>query len=186
MTLPPLATSVPFGVSEQAFPGATPSFHLSDNQFYETILEAPFNLLFWLHAQPFPLGTCRTIFLGQKSQLATKDDLLIADDLLDTLRANAKGCVGMAANMIGVKKNIIAFNDEGNYTVMFDPRIIKCSSPYEAEEGGLSLGGIRKTKRYSIKVQFQNREFQMRIKTYTEWTAQMIQHEIDHCNGIAI
>lgn len=92
----------------------------------------------------------------------------------------------MAANMIGVKKNIIAFNDEGNYTVMFDPRIIKCSSPYEAEEGGLSLGGIRKTKRYSIKVQFQNREFQMRIKTYTEWTAQMIQHEIDHCNGIAI
>ena len=164
MTLPHLATSVPFGVSEQAFPGATPSFHLSDNQFYETILEAPFNLLFWLHAQPFPLGTCRTIFLGQKSQLATKDDLLIADDLLDTLRANAKGCVGMAANMIGVKKNIIAFNDEGNYTVMFDPRIIKCSSPYEAEEGGLSLGGIRKTKRIQLKCSFRIESFKCGLR----------------------
>ena len=125
-------------------------------------------------------------FLAQKAAPATAADLGVAQDLMETLIAHKDGCVGMAANMIGVKKNIIAFNDEGNYTVMFDPRIIKCSSPYEAEEGGLSLGWIRKTKRYSIKVQFQNREFQMRIKTYTEWTAQMIQHEIDHCNGIAI
>jgi peptide deformylase len=93
----------------------------------------------------------------------------------------------MAANMIGVKKNIIVFTDEGNYTVMFNPQIIKCSGPYEAEEGCLSLEGTRKAKRYkSIKVQFQNREFQMRIKTYTGWTAQIIQHEIDHCNGIVI
>ena len=93
----------------------------------------------------------------------------------------------MAANMIGVKKNIIVFTDEGNYTVMFNPQIIKCSGPYEAEEGCFSLEGTRKAKRYkSIKVQFQNREFQMRIKTYTGWTAQIIQHEIDHCNGIVI
>lgn len=127
------------------------------------------------------------IFMGQKSHLATKEDLATADDLIDTLKAHAEGCVGMAANMIGVKKNIIVFTDEGNYTVMFNPQIIKCSGPYEAEEGCLSLEGTRKAKRYkSIKVQFQNREFQMRIKTYTGWTAQIIQHEIDHCNGIVI
>ena len=125
--------------------------------------------------------------MGQKSHLVTKEDLATADDLIDTLKAHAEGCVGMAANMIGVKKNIIVFTDEGNYTVMFNPQIIKCSGPYEAEEGCLSLEGTRKAKRYkSIKVQFQNREFQMRIKTYTGWTAQIIQHEIDHCNGIVI
>ena len=127
------------------------------------------------------------IIMGQKSQPATEEDLAVADDLLDTLKAHAEGCVGMAANMIGVKKKIIAFNDEGHYMVMFNPQIIKCSDPYEVEEGCLSLEGTRKAKRYkSIKVQFQNREFQMRIKTYTGWTAQIIQHEIDHCNGIVI
>ena len=127
------------------------------------------------------------IIMGQKSQPATEEDLAVADDLLDTLKAHAEGCVGMAANMIGVKKNIIAFNDEGHNMVMFNPQIIKCSDPYEVEEGCLSLEGTRKAKRYkSIKVQFQNREFQMRIKTYTGWTAQIIQHEIDHCNGIVI
>ena len=126
-------------------------------------------------------------FLSQKSEPATKEDAFVIQDLLDTLEANRDRCVGMAANMIGVKKNIIVFTDEGNYTVMFNPQIIKCSGPYEAEEGCLSLEGTRKAKRYkSIKVQFQNREFQMRIKTYTGWTAQIIQHEIDHCNGIVI
>ena len=127
------------------------------------------------------------LFLARKSDLATPEDLPVAHDLLETLIAHQDGCVGMAANMIGVKKNIIVFTDEGNYTVMFNPQIIKCSGPYEAEEGCLSLEGTRKAKRYkSIKVQFQNREFQMRIKTYTGWTAQIIQHEIDHCNGIVI
>lgn len=87
------------------------------------------------------------IIMGQKSQLATEEDLAVADDLLDTLKAHAEGCVGMTANMIGVRKNIIAFNDEDHYTVMFNPQIIKCSGPYEAEEGCLSLEGTRKAKR---------------------------------------
>lgn len=127
------------------------------------------------------------IFLGQKSEPAEKDDLSVAEDLLDTLKANAKGCVGMAANMIGVKKCIIAFDNNGEYMVMFNPKIIKCSGAYEAEEGCLSLTGIRKTKRYkSIKVQYQNKDFVVRIKTFTDWTAQIIQHEIDHCNGIVV
>ena len=127
------------------------------------------------------------IFLGQKSEPATPDDISTADDLLDTLRANAEGCVGMAANMIGVKKCIIVFDDNGTYCEMFNPKIIKQSEPYETEEGCLSLTGTRPTKRFrSIKVQWQNREFQTRIKTFTGWTAQIIQHEIDHCNGIII
>ena len=127
------------------------------------------------------------IFLAQKSVPATVDDLPVAQDLLDTLIANKEGCVGMAANMIGVLKRIIAFEDEGNYTVLFDPEIVKCDQPYEAEEGCLSLPGVRKAKRYkSIKVQYQNSQFQTRFKTYTGWTAQIIQHEIDHCNGILI
>ena len=184
MTLPHLATSVPFGVSEQAFPGATPSFHLSDNQFYETILEAPFNLLFWLHAQPFPLGTCRTIFLGQKSQLATKDDLLIADDLLDTLRANAKGCVGMAANMIGVKKNIIIVNMGFIDVVMFNPVIVSKRDMYETEEGCLSLDGVRKTTRYQeIEVEYYDFNWKKQRQKLSGWTAQICQHEIDHLSG---
>ncbi len=128
------------------------------------------------------------VFLARKSELATKDDLLIADDLLQTLIAHEEECVGMAANMIGYLKNIIAFDNDGEYMVMFNPHIIKKSGQYETEESCLSLlGGPRKTKRYkSIKVQYQNREFQTRIKTFNDWTAQIIQHEIDHCNGILI
>ena len=127
------------------------------------------------------------IFLGQKSVPATLDDLEIAEDLLDTLNANAAGCVGMAANMIGVSKRIIAFDNDGSYMVMFNPEIVRCSGEYETEEGCLSLSGVRKTKRFqSIKVQYQNETFQIRLKTFTGWTAQIIQHEIDHCNGILI
>jgi len=127
------------------------------------------------------------IFLGHKAEFATKDDLQIAEDLLDTLKANAGVCVGMAANMIGVKKRIIAFDNGGEYMVMFNPEIIKYSGAYKTEEGCLSLIGTRKTKRYkSIKVQYQNADFQIRIKTFTEWIAQIIQHEIDHCNGIVV
>ena len=127
------------------------------------------------------------IFLAQKSVPATKEDLQVAQDLLDTLTAHKDGCVGMAANMIGVSKRIIAFDNEGKYMVMFNPEIVKRSEPYEAEEGCLSLTGTRKAKRYrSIKVQYQNDQFQTRFKTFTGWTAQIIQHEVDHCNGVLI
>lgn len=127
------------------------------------------------------------MFLAQKAEPAVQDDLEIAKDLLDTLTAHEGSCVGMAANMIGVNKRIIAFDNEGKYMVMFNPMILKKSGVYETEEGCLSLTGIRKTKRWkSIKVQFQNQEFQTRIKTFTGWTAQIIQHEIDHCEGILI
>ena len=127
------------------------------------------------------------IFLAQKSTLATPADLQVAQDLLDTLAAHKEGCVGMAANMIGVTKRIIAFDDEGEYMVMFNPEIIKSSQPYETEEGCLSLTGVRKIKRYrSIKVKYETEQFQTRFKTFTGWTAQIIQHEIDHCNGILI
>ena len=128
------------------------------------------------------------IFLSLKSELATKDDLPVAQDLLDTLTAHKDGCVGMAANMIGAKKRIICFDNEGTYMTMFNPQILKKSGPYDTEEGCLSLlGGPRKCKRYqTIKVQWQNEKFQTRIKTFTGWTAQIIQHEIDHCNGILI
>ena len=127
------------------------------------------------------------IFLAQKSAPATKEDLQVARDLLDTLIAHKDGCVGMAANMIGVSKRIIAFDNEGKYMLMFNPEIVKRSEPYEAEEGCLSLPGTRKAKRYrSIKVQYQNEQFQTRFKTFTGWTAQIIQHEIDHCNGVLI
>ena len=128
------------------------------------------------------------IFLAQKSQPATRDDLQVAQDLLDTLTANKDACVGMAANMIGVCKRIIVFDNEGEYMTMFNPEIIKKSGPYETEEGCLSLlGGPRPCKRYqTIKVQWQNERFQTRIKTFTGWPAQIIQHEIDHCDGILI
>ena len=128
------------------------------------------------------------IFLGGKSEVATIEDLQTAQDLLDTLTAHKDSCVGMAANMIGVRKRIIAFDNEGKYMVMFNPEIIKKSDPYQTEEGCLSLlGGPRPCKRYkSIKVQWQTAEFQTRIKTFTGWTAQIIQHEIDHCDGILI
>ena len=126
-------------------------------------------------------------FLSQKAEPSTLKDLPVAQDLLDTLTAHKDGCVGMAANMIGVCKRIIAFDNKGKYMVMFNPEIIKKSGPYEAEEGCLSLTGTRKTKRWqSIKVQYQNEQFQIRFKTFTGWTAQIIQHEIDHCEGVLI
>lgn len=128
------------------------------------------------------------IFLARKSELATKDDLQVAQDLLDTLIANKDGCVGMAANMIGVRKRIIVFDNEGAYMTMFNPEIIKKSGLYDTEEGCLSLLGCpRSCKRYkTIKVQWQTDEFKTRIKTFAGWAAQIIQHEIDHCNGILI
>ena len=132
------------------------------------------------------------IFLAGKSDVATKEDLQVAHDLLDTLMAHREGCVGMAANMIGVRKRIIAFLDESGrvpaYTVMLNPEIVARSGIYEAEEGCLSLlGGPRKCKRYkTIKVQFQTLEMKTHVKNFTGWTAQIIQHEIDHCNGILI
>ncbi len=126
-------------------------------------------------------------FLAQKAEPATTNDLGVAQDLLDTLVAHKDGCVGMAANMIGINKRIIAFDNEGEYMVMFNPVIIKQSGLYEAEEGCLSLTGTRKTKRFqTIKVQWQNEKFQTRLKTFTGWTAEIIQHEIDHCEGIII
>ena len=139
------------------------------------------------------------IFLAGKSEVATKDDLQVAQDLLDTLIAHREGCVGMAANMIGVRKRIIAFFDEsgrapargasaGVYTVMLNPEIIKKDGACDTEEGCLSLlGGPRPCKRYkTIKVQYQTMEMQTRTKNFTGWTAQIIQHEVDHCNGILI
>lgn len=132
------------------------------------------------------------IFLAGKSEVATKEDLQVAQDLLDTLIANKDGCVGMAANMIGVKKRIIAFLDDSGrvptYTVMLNPEIIKKDGAYNTEEGCLSLlGGPRSRKRYkSIKVKYQTTDLQTRIKTYTGWTAQIIQHEVDHCDGVLI
>ena len=128
------------------------------------------------------------ILLSGKSVPATPEDLQVAQDLLDTLSANKEACVGMAANMIGVRKRIIAFDNEGTYMTMFNPEILKMSDPYETREGCLSLlGEPRPCKRYqTIKVQWQNDKFQTRIKTFTGWTAQIIQHEIDHCNGILI
>ena len=126
-------------------------------------------------------------FLAQKAAPATADDLATAQDLLDTLTAHKDGCVGMAANMIGVCKRIIAFDNEGTYMVMFNPVIVRQSRPYEAQEGCLSLTGVRKTKRFqTVKVQWQNEQFQTRLKTFTGWTAEIIQHEIDHCEGILI
>ena len=126
-------------------------------------------------------------FLAQKAAPATADDLATAQDLLDTLTAHKDGCVGMAANMIGVCKRIIAFDNDGTYMVMFNPVIVRQSGPYEAQEGCLSLTGVRKTKRFqTVKVQWQNEQFQTRLKTFTGWTAEIIQHEIDHCEGILI
>ena len=131
---------------------------------------------------------CRdAFFLSLKAQPAAADDLGVAQDLLDTLAAHRDGCVGMAANMIGVNKRIIAFDNDGAYMVMFNPVIVRQSGAYDAEEGCLSLTGTRKTKRYqTIKVQWQNEQFQTRIKSFSGWTAQIIQHEIDHCAGILI
>ena len=126
-------------------------------------------------------------FLAQKAETSAADDLGTAQDLLDTLIAHKDGCVGMAANMIGVNKRIIAFENDGKYEVMFNPVIVKQSGAYEAEEGCLSLTGHRKVRRFrTVKVQWQNEKFQLRLKTFTGWTAEIIQHELDHCNGILI
>ncbi len=127
------------------------------------------------------------LFLGRKSEKATIEDISVGKDLLDTLNAHNHECVGMAANMIGVLKCIIAFDFDGVYMVMYNPEIIKASEPYSTEEGCLSLTGKRRTKRFkNIKVRYHNSDFAVRIKTFTGWTAQIIQHEIDHCNGIII
>ena len=123
-------------------------------------------------------------FLAQKAEPAV---LAVAQDLRDTLAAHREGCVGMAANMIGVNKRIIIFDDQGEYQVMFNPVIVRKSGPYEAEESCLSLTGTRRTRRFeTIKVQWQNEKFQTRLKTFTGWTAEIIQHEIDHCDSILI
>ena len=131
---------------------------------------------------------CRDIiFLAQKSEDAAINDLPVGADLLETLIFHKDGCVGMAANMIGVGKRIICFDNEGEYMTMYNPVIIRKSEPYEAEEGCLSLTGTRKTKRFKkIKVQYLNESFQTRVKTFSGFTAQIIQHEIDHCDGIII
>ena len=128
------------------------------------------------------------ILLGRSSVPATAEDLAVAQDLLDTLNAHKESCVGMAANMIGVHKNIIVFDNEGEPMLMLNPEILKAEGEYETEEGCLSLlGGPRKTRRFQkIKVRYQNTAMQVRLKTFTGWTAQIIQHEIDHCNGILI
>lgn len=128
------------------------------------------------------------ILLAMKSETAAKDDLQTAQDLTDTLSAHKDSCVGMAANMIGVRKRIIVFDNGGEFMTMLNPEILKRSEPYETEEGCLSLlGGPRKCKRYkSVKVKWQTFDFQTRIKTFTGFTAQIIQHEIDHCDGVLI
>ncbi|MCQ2439137.1 MAG: peptide deformylase [Oscillospiraceae bacterium] len=127
------------------------------------------------------------IFLAQPSEEATRADAGVAADLLETLTHHASGCVGMAANMIGVRKRIIAFFDEDMPIVMFNPVITRAEGPYDTEEGCLSLTGVRKCRRYQkIKVKYQNGNMQKLTKTYEGFTAEIIQHEIDHCSGILI
>ena len=128
------------------------------------------------------------LILGKPSTNASKDDISVAADLLDTLKAHKETCVGMAANMIGIHKRIICFDNNGSYMTMFNPEILRYADPYETEESCLSLlGGPRRCQRFNtIKVQWQTEDFQTRIKTFTGWAAQIIQHEIDHCNGILI
>ena len=126
-------------------------------------------------------------FLTQKAEPAGPEDADTARDLLETLQAHKDGCVGMAANRIGVNRRVIAFEDEGVYRVMFNPVIVKRAEPYETEEGCLSLEGLRPARRWRIiKVQWQNERFQTRLKTFSGFTAQIIQHELDHCEGILI
>ena len=127
------------------------------------------------------------ILLSRKAEPATAEDLPIAKDLLDTLAHHKDSCVGMAANMIGVNKRIIAFYNAGSYMLMFNPEILRKTDPYNAEEGCLSLVGTRPARRWkTIRVRWQNEKFQQRIQVFTGWTAQIIQHEIDHCEGIII
>ena len=127
------------------------------------------------------------LFLSRKSLPATALDLPVARDLRDTLAAHRAGCVGMAANMIGVSKRIIIFADGMGATVMLNPEIIKKNDPYETEEGCLSLEGVRPTTRFrAIRVRFQDESMRIQTKRYTDFAAQVIQHEIDHCDGILI
>ena len=127
------------------------------------------------------------LFLKKKSTPATKADLAVAQDLLDTLKANSDRCVGMAANMIGVSKNIIVFSIGPMFFTMLNPKIVASSDPYETEEGCLSLDGVRKTTRYeNITVEYQTTSFETKIQKFSGWAAQIIQHEIDHLNGIII
>ncbi len=127
------------------------------------------------------------LFLGQKSEPAAPGDAEVMDDLLDTLKANEEHCVGMAANMIGIKKRIIVYSVGITGVPMVNPVIIKKSKPYETEEGCLSLTGVRKTTRYEIiEVEYLDRNFKKQKQTFSGWIAQIIQHEIDHCNGIVI
>ena len=128
------------------------------------------------------------IFLAKKSEPATENDIDIAMDLLETLVHHQEGCVGMAANMIGERKRIIAIDNDGEYMVMINPVILKKDGRYKTQESCLSLlGGPRDTVRYkSIKVQWQTTDFKIKIKTFKDFTAQIIQHEIDHCNGVLI
>ena len=128
------------------------------------------------------------LFLALESEVATKDDLHIATDLLETLIAHRDSCVGMAANMIGERKRIIAIDNDGEYMVMINPVILKKDGRYKTQESCLSLlGGPRDTVRYkSIKVQWQTTDFKIKIRTFKDFTAQIIQHEIDHCNGVLI
>ena len=127
------------------------------------------------------------LFLARKAEPACAADASIADDLLDTLKAHKDDCVGMAANMIGEPKSIIVFDDDGTMREMFNPVIVRQSGAYEAQEGCLSLSGVRKTRRYrTIKVQWQNEKLQTRLRTFSGFTAEIIQHEIDHCQGVLI
>mgnify|MGYP000653443103 FL=1 len=127
------------------------------------------------------------LFLGQKSEPATQADKQVAIDLLDTLKAHEEGCVGMAANMIGVRKRIIAVNMGFMNVAMFNPKIVKRNGKYETEEGCLSLDGVRKCVRYQeIEVEYEDINFKRQRQKYSGWTAQIIQHECDHLNGIII
>ena len=126
-------------------------------------------------------------FLAQKAEQATPDDIQTATDLLETLEAHKDGCVGMAANMIGVRKRIIVFDDNGTAKLMFNPEIVHTSSEYSTEEGCLSLVGQRPCQRYrKIRVSYQDESFKTCQNSFSDFTAQIIQHEIDHCNGIII
>lgn len=128
-----------------------------------------------------------TLFLEQPSEAATEADLAVADDLLDTLALHHGRCVGMAANMIGIRKRIIVFADNGTARIMLNPEIVSSQAPWQAEEGCLSLVGKRSATRYKrIKVRYQDRSMKWRTEAFAGFTAQIIQHEIDHCNGIVI
>ena len=126
-------------------------------------------------------------FLSRPSQPVEQEDSFLAQDLMDTLTVHRASCVGMAANMIGFSKRAIIFDNNGKYTVLFNPVIIRCADPYETTEGCLSIPGTKTVTRYrSIRLEYDTTDFQHRQKTFTGRTAQINQHEIDHCNGILI